>query len=130
MNRINPDEIVIIDSLPLPLCQPIRNHRVSIFNGLGDIGYNASKQLWFYGFKIHMLVTLSGYILNYVIIPASVHDIRAVHELIAGCQQSVILADLGYLSRKLKADLVEKAIIYGHLYAKIWWKLSNIIIGK
>ena len=78
--QIPADSIVIIDSFPLPLCQPVRNHRVKILNGLADIGYNASKQMWFYGFKVHMLVTLSGYILNYVVTPASVHDIRAVDE--------------------------------------------------
>ncbi|HFU4026503.1 TPA: IS982 family transposase, partial [Streptococcus suis] len=40
-DMISPDEIAIIDSFPLPLCQPVRNHRVSIFKGLADIGYNA-----------------------------------------------------------------------------------------
>ncbi|MDV5974038.1 IS982 family transposase, partial [Streptococcus canis] len=53
--HISPDAIVIIDSFPLPLCQPVRNYRTRIFNGLADIGYNASKHLWFYGFKVHML---------------------------------------------------------------------------
>ncbi len=87
-DMINPDDIVIIDSFPLPLCQPVRNHRATIFKGLADIGYNASKHLWFYGFKVHMLVTvtLSGYILNYVVTPASVHDIKVVYELLEGCK--------------------------------------------
>lgn len=80
-----PDSIVIIDSFPLPLCQPVRNYRTRIFNDLADIGYNASKHLWFYGFKGHMLVTLSGYILNDVVTPASVHDIRAVDDLLENC---------------------------------------------
>ncbi len=95
------DKLAIIDSFPLPLCQPVR----TIFKGLTDIGYNASKHLWFYGFKVHMLVTLSGYILNYVVTPASVHDIKVVYELLEGCKQSVILGDLGYLSSELKKDL-------------------------
>ncbi|MDK6788302.1 transposase, partial [Actinotignum timonense] len=63
---LSPDSIVIMDSFPLPLCQPIRNHIAKIFSDFADIGYNAAKNLWFYGFKVHMLVTLSGYILNYV----------------------------------------------------------------
>ncbi|NQM51400.1 IS982 family transposase [Streptococcus suis] len=102
------DKLVIIDSFPLPLCQPVRNHRATIFNGFADIGYNASKHLWFYGFKVHMLVTLSGYILNYVITPAFVHDIKVVYELLEGCKQSVILGDLGYLSSELKKDLEQE----------------------
>ena len=39
------DKLAIIDSFPLPLCQPVRNHRDSVFKGLADIGYNASKHL-------------------------------------------------------------------------------------
>lgn len=106
--QLSPDTIVIIDSFPLPLCQPVRNLRTRIFNDLADIGYNASKNLWFYGFKVHMLVTLSGYILNYVVTPASVHDIRAVNDLLENCRQPYIIADLGYLSRELKDNLEQK----------------------
>lgn len=105
IKMISPNEIAIVDSFPLPLCQAVRNHRVSIFKGLADIGYNASKHLWFYGFKVHMLVTLSGYILNYVVTPASVHDVKAVHELLETYKQSVILGDSGYLSDELKQSL-------------------------
>lgn len=39
-SHISPDTIVIIDSFPLLLCQPVRNHRVRIFKGVADIGYN------------------------------------------------------------------------------------------
>ena len=96
--QIPADTIVIIDSFPLTLCQSICNHRVKIFNSLADIGYNASKRLWFYGFKVYMLVSLSGYILNYVITPAFVHDSRAVDDLLEDCRQPFILGDLGSLS--------------------------------
>lgn len=102
------DRVAIIDSFPLPLCQLVRNHRATIFKGLADIGYNASKHLWFYGFKVHMLVTLSGYILNYAVTPASVHDIKLVYELLEGCKQSVILGNLGYQSSELKKDLKQE----------------------
>ncbi len=108
------DKLTIIDSFPLPLCQPVRNHRVTIFKGLADMGYNASKHLWFYGFKVHMLVTLSGYILNYVVTPASVHDIKMVYELLEGYKQSVILGDLGYLSSELKKDLEQEGYHLWH----------------
>ena len=107
-DQVSSNNIVIMDSFPLPLCQSVRNHRASIFEGLADIGYNASKHLWFYGFKVHMLVTLSGYILNYIVTSASVHDIKAVEDLLEGCQQSVILANLGDLSQALKDRLKQR----------------------
>ena len=120
--QISPDTIVIIDSFPLPLCQPVRNYRTRIFNGLADIGYNASKNPWFYGFKIHMLVTLSGYILNYVVTPASVHDIRAVEDLLENCHHSYILADLGYLSHEIRNSLEQKGY---HLWTPLRQKVAG-----
>ena len=103
--RISSDTLVIIDSFPLPLCHSVRNHRARCFNGIANIVYNASKHMWFYDFKVHMLVTLSGYILNYVVTQVSVHYIKAVYKLLEWCEQSVILADLGYLNCELKEEL-------------------------
>ncbi|VTT17479.1 IS982 family transposase [Streptococcus dysgalactiae] len=119
---ISSDTIVIMDSFPMPLCQPIRNHKAKVFKGLADIGYNASKHLWFYGFKVHMLVTLSGVMLNYVVTPASVHDIKVVDELLEGCKQTVVLADLGYLSQELKDKL-------GHKGYHLWTPLRQNMVG-
>ena len=73
--QLSQNSIVIIDSFPLSLCQPIRNHWACIFHELGDIGYNSSKYRWFWGFKVHLLVTLSGYILNNVVTLVLAHDI-------------------------------------------------------
>ena len=107
MNKaLSLDTVVIMDSFPSALCPPpVRDHRVWVFEGMADIGYNASKHIWFYGFKVHMLLTLSGCILNYVVMPASVHDLKVVDDLLEGYQQAVILADLGYLSQELKDNL-------------------------
>ena len=49
-----------------------------------------------------MLVTLSGYILNYVMTPISVHDIKATLELLEAYKQLLIISDLDYLSNELK----------------------------
>ncbi|KXT71044.1 Mobile element protein [Streptococcus cristatus] len=128
-DQISPNAIAIVHSFPLPLCQPVRNFRSTIFEETADIGYNASKNLWFYGFKVNMLVTFSGYILNYVVTPASVHDIQVVDELLEGCQQSMILADLDYLSKELKNAWNRKAITYGHLGDKIWMVQGSTMTG-
>lgn len=69
-----------------------------------------------------MLVTLSGFILNYVVTPAAVHDIKVVDELLEDCSQSVVLADLGYLSQELKDRLEQKGY---HL----WTPLSQNMVG-
>lgn len=63
MDRISPNKNAILDSFPLTLCQLVRNYRARIFKRLADIGYNTSQKLWFYEFKVYMLVTLFDYIL-------------------------------------------------------------------
>ncbi|MBM6729561.1 transposase, partial [Limosilactobacillus ingluviei] len=65
-----PSQTAIIDSYPLPLCQGVRNARARLFAGIANIGYNATKQLYFYGFKVHMIVEPSGLILDYEVTPA------------------------------------------------------------
>ncbi len=55
-----------------------------------------------------MQETLSGYILNYVVTPASVHDIKVIYELLEGSEYSVILGGLGYLSSELKKNLEQQ----------------------
>lgn len=76
-NQLDFDELVIIDSFPVLLCQPVRNHQAKVLNEVANIGYCASKNMWFYGFKIHLAVTESGYILDYLVTPVSVHDISS-----------------------------------------------------
>ncbi|TDN07592.1 transposase, partial [Lactobacillus crispatus] len=59
-------QFLIIDSFPVPVCQPIRNYRAKIFRGYANIGYKATKKIYFYGFKVHAIVSDDGYILDYV----------------------------------------------------------------
>ncbi|RXF51779.1 IS982 family transposase, partial [Lactobacillus crispatus] len=69
-------EFLIIDSFPVPVCQPVRNYRVKIFRDIADIGYKATKKVYYYGFKVHALVSDEGYLLDYAVTKASVHDAK------------------------------------------------------
>lgn len=97
---VHSGDLAIIDSLPNSLCAKVRNFRTRIFAGKANIGCNATKKMPFYGFKTHMVVTAIGYILDYVIAAASVHDAKVAPELISCCPCPNILADVG---KKLKA---------------------------
>ncbi|TDM96656.1 IS982 family transposase, partial [Lactobacillus crispatus] len=91
-------QFLIIDSFPVPVCQPIRNYRAKIFRGYANIGYKATKKIYFYGFKVHAIVSDDGYILDYVVTKASVHDARETVELIENTHPSnyYLLGDEGY----------------------------------
>nr|WP_236686648.1 IS982 family transposase [Streptococcus phocae] len=64
----------LIDSFPCPLCHPIRNLRASLLSEVVDIGYNATKKIHYYGLKFSVLVSDSGFLIDYVVTPASVSD--------------------------------------------------------
>lgn len=87
----------------------LRNFKTRIFRDeQADISFNWTKQMWFYGFKVHMLVSLSGYVVNYLVTPASTHDSKACEELLEDTNFPIILADLGYISQSLKQRLAQK----------------------
>lgn len=99
--------MAIMDSFPLPLCQPIRNRRAKIFSEVANIGYSATKKIYLYGFKIHMVVSINGLILKYEVTPASVNDAKVASELIADCPCSQVLADVGYIGKKIVQEFRE-----------------------
>ena len=95
---------LIIDSFPVPVCQPIRNYRVKIFRGIADIGYKATKKIYYYGFKVHALVSDDGYVLDYTVTRASVHDAKETVELMINAHpiNHYLLGDEGYLGKDLE----------------------------
>lgn len=100
-------DILIIDSFPVPVCQPIRNRRAKIFRGYADIGYKATKKIYYYGFKVHAIVSDDGYLLDYIVTKASVHDAKETVELITNAHPDnrYLLGDEGYLGKNMHQRL-------------------------
>ena len=118
-------QFLIIDSFPVPVCQPIRNYRAKIFRGYANIGYKATKKIYFYGFKVHAIVSDDGYILDYVVTKASVHDARETVELMENTHPSnyYLLGDEGYLGKELHQQLKQRCKTlsyqkYGNLFRR------------
>lgn len=102
--------VSIIDSFPIPLCQPIRNFRSKVLGEYANIGYNATKDQYFYGCKCHALVSESGYVIDYVITPASIADSTMTEEVVSQSGTPTVLGDMGYLGQALHDRLKLKGI--------------------
>lgn len=72
----------IIDSFPCPLCATIRNRRAKLFSEIANIGYNATKELYYYGFKISLSVDSKGFPIAYEVTSASIHDVNMAYDLV------------------------------------------------
>ncbi len=101
----------VIDSFPLPVCKFGRARYCSSFRENGaNYGKCPSKKETYFGFKVHALITLEGYITAFEITPASVDDREGLRDLAENRLGLVVLGDKGYTGETLFEDMHEKGI--------------------
>jgi hypothetical protein len=96
--------IVLIDSLPVPVCRFARAHRCRSFRGLAAFGYDPLAHQTYYGLRLHLRVTWPGVITAAVLAPANDADRAVAPQLLAG-PTGWALGDGGYWSPSLRAEL-------------------------
>lgn len=110
---LNTDAIYSLDSFPIPVCDNIRIPRAKIYQGNHYRGYIPSKKRYFYGVKVHLLVTATGQPVEFFLTPASCGDVEALEwfdfDLPPG---SVIYADRAYNDYQVEDELRESAQLY------------------
>ena len=75
-------------------------------------GYNASKGRFFYGLKVHMVVTTDKEPVMVHISEGSIHDVTAGYQFMHYLpQKSITIGDKGYVSSKLEAFLKQFEIV-------------------
>ncbi|CYU33149.1 transposase [Streptococcus suis] len=89
----------LIDSFPYTLCHPIRNMRVTLLSDVANIGYNATKKIHYYGLKFSVLVSDSGFPIDYGVTPASIYDGDVALELLENSPFPIVYGDKGYVDR-------------------------------
>lgn len=111
---LNTEAIYVIDSLPVAVCDNMRVRRAKIYSNEEFRGYQASKKRYFYGLKIHLMVTQAGQPVECFLTPGHCGDVDALksyaYELPNG---SIIYADKAYNDYEIE-DLL-KEIEHIHL---------------
>jgi len=115
-NRFNSHEdVFIIDSMPLAICKNVRASRSKICKEIGyaqpNKGFCAAQGVYYYGYKLHGICSLSGVFQSVDITPASVHDIHMLKDVQWGYSSCTLLGDRGYLSAEYQLDLFTTAQI-------------------
>lgn len=106
------DGIYLLDSLPIPLCQPIRDGRVNLLRDEGGY-YGKSSKGWFFGFKLHVLATRTGQILGAVMTAGNVDDrdgARILAQLLE--EEGLCIADLGYRGAAFQDEMFEEEVLF------------------
>lgn len=91
--------LLIIDSLPLPVCKRARARRCGKVRGREFCGYCAAKKEKFFGWRLHLVCTPDGLPVRFDILPAAEHDLTPIHELTVELPADTrVLGDKAYLS--------------------------------
>jgi len=106
---LNREAIYIIDSFPVAACDTIRIPRAKIYQREVYRGYTASKKRYFYGLKIHLMVTQGGQPVEFFLTPGSFSDARALHGFTFDLPEgSTVYADKAYNDYQTE-DLLQEA---------------------
>lgn len=65
-----------IDSFPVSACENIRIKRAKILSGEENRGYIASKRVYFYGLRVHIITDDEAFIHEFVIVTGGSHDLN------------------------------------------------------
>ena len=105
---LDTDGIYVIDSFPVSVCDNIRIRRAKLYQDETYRGYQASKRRYFYGLKIHLMVTSAGQPVECVLTPGSISDVQVLknyaYDLSPG---SVVYADKAYNDYEIEDLLAE-----------------------
>ena len=114
-SKHNPDcTHFLVDSFPIAICHPIRSSRRALFKGKEYVGYNASKDMWFTGLKVHVIATLQGQPQEFAISTGSMHDLAALRKMYLGTlpRGSTMFGDKAYTSAFFERELLESKDIF------------------
>ncbi len=75
---LNERSVYVIDSYPIAACDNYRISRSKIYRGEDFRGYIASKKRYFYGLRIHILVTEQGEPVEFFLAPGAWSDTGAL----------------------------------------------------
>lgn len=98
--------ISFVDSTSLEVCHPKRKHNHKVFKDVAQWGKTSVG--YFYGFKLHLVVSDEGELLAYMITAGNIDD----RQFLRGLKKifGKICGDKGYISSDLFNDLMEKGI--------------------
>lgn len=110
LNHLPPQDsrLCIIDSVPVPALGFHHASDEHAWASRADYGYCASKRQHLYGFKLHLLTTVDGLIVDFTLAAANLTDGTFTAQLLEDKRKLTVLGDKGYINAPLQADLLAR----------------------
>lgn len=108
-----PDNIKLIDSMPIEVCRYSRAKRCKILmdneQSVPTFGFCATQQQLYFGYKLHCVCSTNGVIVRYDLSQAHHHDIKYLNDVKDELSNCILIGDKGYRSNPWRLTLFEYA---------------------
>jgi len=92
--------IKLVDSTPIPVC---KNYRIRRHKTMKRFASRSKTTLgWFYGLKLHVITDVFGNLLGIRFTTGNVDDRLVLDAFLEKLHHSIIIADAGYISKRLE----------------------------
>jgi hypothetical protein len=98
----------LLDTKPVPVMGYRRSKRSSEFAGSADYGYCASRRLYYFGYKLVTISTLSGIPIVYDLVPASTEERKAAESLLDQLSGFDLFGDKGFLGKAWQTGIKQR----------------------
>jgi hypothetical protein len=102
------DAVRLVDSAPITLMTYTRGKRSRSVVGSEYFGVVTSKQSKFFGLRLHATVTVNQMIDEWLLAPASTHDLTVLDALVLDCRDLILIGDKAYNDQELELRLWRK----------------------
>lgn len=99
--------ISFVDATSIAVCHNRRIHSHKVFRKVAKRGKTSTG--WFYGFKLHLVISDQGELLAFQVTPANTDDRAPVPKLARGLTGK-LFGDKGYISKKRFESLMEQGL--------------------
>lgn len=108
INSQKKSDFFIIDSTSLPICRNTYRSRSKLGKGIASSGKNMNG--WYFGFKLHAIITSNMDIVSFKFTNASTADITALDSQMIKNIFGFLVGDKGYISQKKAQELRKSGI--------------------
>lgn len=95
----------LLDTKPVPVMGYRRSKKSSDFAGSADYGYCSSRKMYYFGYKLVTISTLSGIPIVYDLVPASTDERKAAESVLEHICGFDLFGDKGFLSKAWQENI-------------------------
>lgn len=103
---------ILVDSLPIVLAKGFRAHKCNTAKDISSVGYCSSKDLFYFGLKLHLTALFQNNKLatpiSLKVTRAGTHDLTAMKKELLNFKHSQLFADRAYCDQSTKEQLAKK----------------------